>query len=574
MTVILFLACGADEPVQVPGAWPVRATDVALEAGFQDVGFGHHQRGRAALAADFDGDGLTDIYLGNPGDTSYVLRNTSAEKGRLSFEPGPTVLEGALAWGGAVGDVDNDGDADLFVAAGGNEAVELDRLFLNATEGARMAFAEVSGAAGIEGPQVGGSPAPWTSTGAALVDADRDGWLDIFVNSFWVAGSSDPDVWRAKNLLWHNQGDGTFREVGGEVGFVTEQKTMNSTWLDLDLDGDLDLFENNFTSDNHLFVNQLVETGGLGFEDRTAALSLAGSDLRYPERSFSSAAADLNRDGYPDLVVFVRPYEPEESPHQSGHTVFLNVEGRGFVDLTDEMGLNDPFVNWDGPARGDGVMGSQVGDLNLDGIPDVFVGNGTPKNGTVNALYLSTGELRRVRVDGARIAVPRYRNATDLIDGAAPPADGIDAAPYPYRTHGTLILDLDRDGVPELAVSNGGPGRMPDRVREPNRLFVFDYDEDPAWWHLGLEGDGKAVNTSAIGSRVTVTVERDRDGARWFVRRWLQGGSGFAANSGLELLFGLADADRIVDVEVVWPDGHIERRGPQNLRERVVWSRR
>ncbi|MEO0603999.1 MAG: CRTAC1 family protein, partial [Myxococcota bacterium] len=554
MIVAFALACRPPlDVVQTPGEPPRAVTDVALEAGFQDLVFGHHQRGRAALAADFDRDGFTDVYLGNPGDTSYVLRNTSAETGQLSFAPGPVIAREVLAWGGAVGDLDNDGDVDLFVAAGGNEAVELDRLFLNVSDPKGLAFVDVSAEAGIQGPvQTGAVPAPWTSTGANLVDADNDGDLDVFVNSFWVRGSSDPRVWRAQNLLWRNDGAGAFTQVGAEVGFDTQQKTMNSTWLDVDLDGDLDLFENNFQSENHLFVNRMAETGRLSFEDRTAAWSIDG-DLRYPHRSFSSATADLNRDGYPDLVCFVRPYEPDDSPHRSGHIVFLNVEGRGFVDLTEHMGLNDPFVNWTGPAVGDGVMGSQVGDLNLDGIPDLFIGNGTPANGTVNALYLSTGELRVRRVDGVSVAVPQYRDATALVDVPAPQTGGIDYAPYPYRTHGTVIVDFDQDGVPELAVNNGGPGRMPTTVREPNRLFVFDFDVRPAWWHVTLEGDGERVNRSAIGARVTVTVERDRDGASWIVRRWLQGGSGFAANEGLELLFGLADADRIVDVEVVWP---------------------
>lgn len=578
MFLALLLGCQSSPPgtpdgppvVATPGAWPLSVTDVALEAGFQDTVFGHHQRGRATLGADYDGDGFTDVYLGNPGDTSYILRNTSGETGRLSFEPGPVLAEGALAWGGATGDLDNDGDVDVFIAAGGNEAVEHDQLLEN--EGA-WSFVNRSRTAGIEGPRwIDQAPAPWTSTGANLVDADADGWLDIFVNSFWVLGSSDPEVWRAKNLLWRNQGDGTFTQVGQDVGFTTELKTMNSTWLDFDLDGDFDLFENNFTADNHFFVNQLAETGTLSFVDATAEVSLAGTDLRYPERSFSSAAADFNRDGYEDLVAFVRPYDPEESPHRSGHILFLNVEGRGFVDLTEETGLNQPFVNWDGRARGDGVMGSQVGDLNLDGIPDVFVGNGTPANGTRNALYLSTGELREIEVDGVSLAVPQFRNADHLVDVPSVEPEGINAAPYPYRTHGSLILDFDQDGIPELAVNNGGPGRMSDIVREPNRLFTFEYEVEPSWWHLTLVGDGVRVNRSAIGARVSVTVERDHDGARWMQRRWIHGGSGFAANEGLELLFGLGDADRIVEVEVVWPDGVTERLGSQALRKRVVWT--
>lgn len=552
-----------DDLVQMDLGRPLRVRDIAAEAGFQDVAFGEFKRGRACLTADFDNDGWPDVYVGNPEDSSHILLNTTAADGRLSFRQGPAVSAEGIYWGGAVGDLDNDGDVDLFVSGGGNEAYRYDELFVNRlVEDGALNLVRLGRQLGVRGPATedGKDMIRTASANARMVDVDQDGWLDIFVNSYLLPGR-DGDNWAGRNLLWRNNRGTGFQEASEQVGLTTERSTMNSVWFDPDLDGDMDLYENNHRDPNALWRNFLAEEGEVRFNNITPDDALAGGAMRFPIRSFASAAADFNRDGYEDLFVFVRPVEPASSAFLDGHVLFLNDQGRGFVEVARFTGLNMPFVNWFRDHAVDGVMGGQLGDLNVDGIPDVWIGQGRPADGTENLLFLSTGALERVVLeDGRSVVVPKYENASDLIAFPAPedPAVELPYPPYPYRTHGTCIVDFDRDGVPEMAVTNGGASGWPDVVQEPNRLFQFEYEQPRRWLRVELEGDGRRVNRSAIGTRVTLTVHRDTDGATWTHRRWLYGGNGFSATSGLDLFFGLGDATRVSRIEVAWPDGQLD----------------
>ena len=111
--------------------YQTRAIDTALKTSFQDTFGGHHKRGRALLAADFDLDGRLDFYVGNPGDKSFILRNTPTSDGGYQFVYVQTLLEGDLAWGGGTSDFDNDGDYDIFITCGANEGIGFDYMFRN-----------------------------------------------------------------------------------------------------------------------------------------------------------------------------------------------------------------------------------------------------------------------------------------------------------------------------------------------------------------------------------------------------------------------------------------------------------
>ncbi len=563
-------------PVQMALGGPVEVRDIALEAGFQDFEGGILKRGRSCFAADFDNDGRTDVFIGNPGDPSHLLLNRSPEPGTVRFRQGPLLSQSGLYWGGAVGDLDNDGDVDLFLSGGGNEGPFFDEILANQlVERGELFFLSAGALAGVRGPELDGRVVPHASANARMLDVDADGWLDIFVNSYLRSFRNGP--WKGRNLLWRNRQGRGFDEVSVQTGLTTEWSTMNSVWFDPDDDGDFELFESNFRGPNALWRNFLVDEGALRFTNITSDPSLAGGRMREPVRAFASATADFNRDGFDDLLVFVRPVEPEGSAFLDGHALFLNLGGQGFAEVARFTGLNQPFVNWRRDHAVDGVMGGQVGDLNVDGIPDVWIGQGRPADGTRNLLFLSTGELQRITTeDGLPLVVPKFENASDLIDVPAPedPDNGITYPPYPYRTHGTCIVDFDQDGVPELAVTNGGPAAWPDQVREPNRLFSFTYPQPRRWVRIELEGDGVRVNRSAIGARVTLTVERSRDGAEWLHRQWLHGGNGFSATSDLALFFGLGDATTVSSAKVRWPDGTVEEWGPlaMDRRHRFVYA--
>lgn len=559
----------------------IQVTDIGLQSRFQDTFFGHHKRGRALVAADFNLDGRVDFYAGNPGDESFVMVNMVGPGGQTVFRSVQTLLVGELAWGAAAADYDNDGDYDLFITTGGNETVGFNYLFKNQfLETGRLRFANVTGQAGVRGPipPGGGSPIQVRNANAVWGDYDRDGDVDVFVNvnrlgSFlgepdalrpgagevsndcadpgppppaprFLAGGTPADgaePEEGRNILWRNNGDGTFTDVTDAVGLgVTFRPTRHSTFFDFDNDGDIDLYENNMDDFNVLWRNNLVEAGSAVFEDVTVAMSLPGEDLRYPYGSFASCSADFNQDGWEDLIVFKRG--PTDGELYPGHALFLNQAGTGFYNAAELAALNNPYQ----PEQG--VMGCMVGDVDADSVPDVYVGNGGPEGGQYDQLYLS---------DSLPGATPRFVNRTDLIDFPAPEQPGIVYPPYPYRTHGTAFVDVDGDGVLEIAVSNGGTAAGPDTVREPNRLFQLDLPGSVRYLKVRPVGDGVAVSRDAIGTRFALTVSR-AGSPPWTLYRTLFGGSCFSAQNGFEVHFYLGAADTLHELLVTWPDGQRE----------------
>jgi hypothetical protein len=302
-----------------------------------------------------------------------------------------------------------------------------------------------------------------------------------------------------------------------------------------------------------------METGELQFTDVTSAYSLGEGLLTAPTAAFAAAVSDLNNDGFTDLVVFNRPSgdcseytEAEEGLAEFGHAIFINHNGEGFVEVTSHTGLNDPF------EMISGVMGASVMDLDADGIPDVFIGNGGPAIGQHDQLFLSAG-LQTVEIEGVGdVVVPVYDNMTHLINFPVEEVEGRFYPPYPYRTHGTCITDFDGDGLPELAVTNGGPEFMPDFVQEPNRLFQLTYANGaPNWLKIRVEGDGESVHRDAFHTRLAVTVENEA-GESWTVREVYFASNGFSVQHGRDVFFGLRDGQTITQIEVIWPNQEIE----------------
>ena len=519
----------------------MRVRDRALVSGFQDYSDNHYRRGRSIIADDFDGDGRVDYFVGNPADESIVFRNLGLRDGVVKFGPALVLLEGDLAFVASGSDYDNDGDLDLFVGCGGREGACFDFLFRNDSTPGHISFTDVSIQAGIRGPAPEGFPLGLPTAGGTWGDYDLDGDQDLFVS---VNGRE------YRKVLWANNGDGTFTDAtslthldgddspDGEPTPLDRFYFQNSTWIDVDNDGDLDLFVNNAWGPNFLWKNLLVEQGQALFVEATSDFSLPGEDLHYPVSSFASAVADFNNDGWQDLMLFA-----SSSVGANGNGLYLNHRGQGFWNAASMAGVNT--------ENGETVdaMGCQVADLNGDGIPDLAIGTGVPGIGKKNRLLLSE------RMTGA---TPLFADASHLIDFEA--SHGIDPTlppdpeipPYPYRTHGIVAADFDGDGRLDLGMVNGGKAADPAIVREPNRLFDFAGQGFARTFRVRLEGNGISDSRDAIGSRAYVEIKGPEGLRRVF--QTVLGGSGFSSQNERTLTFGLG-SDRVSRLAILWSSG-------------------
>jgi enediyne biosynthesis protein E4 len=568
MWIAAVLACTDDGAVHIPapGGSPelVAAADVGVSSKYEGLFFGHYNRGRAAVALDVDNDGDLDEISGNPGDVTYLVRNVSPVVGEFAFEAGQVFADDEdlqAWWGGTAADYDNDGDQDVFIAFGGNDQLGTDRFLRNDLladrSNADAPFSEVADQIGIGFVSPGGDALRTYTMGSVFFDADLDGWLDVYGATLILPediGTTTPEEGLGLELLYRNLGDGTFDEVGYDVGLTSQRSSRNPSVLDFDRDGDFDIFEANFLGGSILWQNDLRETGTLSFRDVTQQRSLGGGDLSFPQvgSTFCTLASDLNNDGYEDLISFRRgakdePDEPEV--HDIGHLLWINVQGTGFVEVASHTTLNHTFYFRD---HDNGVMGCQHGDLDADGFPDIIIGTGSPLAGGPHQLYLST-ERTEVDIPGVGVVVvPQFEDVSHFLD-----VSGLDSA-YPYRGHGTTVADYDGDGLPELGLHHGGPMYLvpDDAMQEPNQLFVFEYSSPPHWLRVALRGDGVSVNRDGVGAVVQVHVNRDTEPDLYEVRHT---GEGFGSQNDPVLFFGLGESDQVDWVEVTWPDGVVHR---------------
>ncbi len=215
------------------------------------------------VTGDFDGDHLPDLYVANDGEVNHLWLNQGARNdGWVTFLDEAMLAGCALNAGGraeasmgvVAGDVDNDGDLDLFLA---HLTRETNTFYQNDGRGL---FTDATAAAGLGAPSL-----PFTSFGAGFFDYDNDGWLDLFVASGAVVlipelvARGDPFPLHQTNQLFHNLGGGRFAEVTAEAGEVFElsEVSRSAAFGDVDNDGDVDVLVMNVAAPARLLVNQV-----------------------------------------------------------------------------------------------------------------------------------------------------------------------------------------------------------------------------------------------------------------------------------------------------------------------------
>ena len=459
----------------------------------------------AAVLEDFDGDGDLDVMIASQGADDHLRYFRNDGDGTFTERTEAAGLEG-LAGGLKLeqADYDNDGDVDVLVLRGGWQAYGIpNSLLRNDGDGT---FTDVTERAGLL------SYHP-TQT-AAWGDADNDGDLDLFVGN-----ETDPSPTSLSHptAYYRNDGDGTFTEASAATGLSMEAYVKGAVWGDVDDDGRLDLYVSILGDANRLYRNAGPSGDGTWtFEEVAAEAGVAG-----PARSFGADFLDYDDDGDLDLFVASLGVTPSMSASEilgigqpSQTPVLYRNRGDGsFAEVTAEVGLDRPVM----------VTGSNHGDLDGDGYPDLLLGTGGPD---MRALF-PTRAFRNVGGE-------RFEDVTA--------AAGVG---HVGKGGGVSFGDVDNDGDQDVYVVYGGAYEG-DVFR--NALY-----ENPGHGHgwLTLRLEGREANRSGVGARIRVVVETPEGEEREIHQRAGTGAS--FGSSSLQQEIGLGDAESVRSVRIRWP---------------------
>ena len=353
-----------------------------------------------------------------PGQTGVVTTNDYADP-KMWWELNHEFENGAIGTGVAIGDYDGDGRPDIFVAS----KTESCRLFRNLGD---YRFEDVTEKAGVGDP---GAAARIWKQGATFVDVNNDGALDIYVCRF-----------NAPNLLYLNQRDGTFREMGHAYGLDVKDACSMAAFCDYDRDGWLDVFvsvnllnysAHPFGQCGYLFHNNRNGT----FSDVTAQAGIAGE-----AQTHSAMWWDYDNDGWPDLYVSSDFSPPDRLYHNNRDGMFTNV--------IDRVVPHTPFSS----------MGADLGDVNNDGLIDLLVTDmATTTHEKDQRQMVNSRILAGDPPEGSSAAPQIYHSCLYLNTGTGRCMEaaflaGVAATDWTWSPR---FEDLDNDGRLDLFVTNG-----------------------------------------------------------------------------------------------------------------------
>ena len=565
-TEVTAAALGASDSFRRQLDVPLDAWSASLDSVLARDSNGHH----GVSVGDADGDGLDDLYLAQPAGLPNRLYRA---RGDGSFEDatesaGLAVLDDTAQ--SLFADVDNDGDQDLVLSTG-----TLPFLFVNDGHGR---FTYVTDAFRFERPPQG------SLMSIAMADYDRDGFLDLYlcVYSYSYGAGEDkagtPAPYHdARNgppaVLFRNDGHGRFVDVTREAGLAASNDRYHfaAAWADYDGDGWIDLLVANDFGTKNLYRNRGRREGKVTFEDVAAEAGVLDHGA-----GMSAAFLDYDNDGLVDIYtgnmwsdngrrVTSNPAFMPQAPaevralyrrHARGNSLFRNRGDGRFEDVT--LQARAEIGRW--------AWSSDALDFDSDGFEDLYVANGmlTRETGPADLdgffwrQVVARSPLTRAPgtpYDDAWRAInqlliddsiaSRQRNVLLRNDGRGGFDDVSGAVGLDLDQDGRsyAVLDLDRDGDPDLAV-------MAARQSPQLRLFRNDFEGRRASFALRLVGTES--NRDAIGARVTVETDKLR------LTKRVHAGSGFLSQHSKELLFGLGASERVLKLTVVWPSGRTQ----------------
>jgi hypothetical protein len=474
---------------------------------------------------DYDRDGKPDIFFTNGANIDSLKKDSPKYWNRLFHNNGDGTFTDVTEKAGlkgtgfdvgvAIGDYDNDGFDDLFVAG-----VYRNTLYRNNGDGTFTNVTEKAGMTSHPDQRYG----PLWSVAAAWGDINNDGRLDLFVVNYlsWD-GSKEPDCkYNGKpeychpkfyketpSQLFLNNGNGTFTDISEQAGIRAHPgKGMSAAIADYDNDGLMDIFVTNDKLFNFLYHNkghnrfeEVAFDVGVALPQNGTLISGMGCDFR-----------DLNNDGYPDIALAALQNETFPIYQNIGGGLFEEITSRSKMTI-----LSDPMSGYS----------LNIADFDNDGWKDIFVSRGD---------VASPNMADRIRVDQPN-TVFRNLNGTwaALTDEA-----GFGALP-PRRHRGTAVADFNGDGKLDIVVT---------ALSSPAEIWMNDSPGTSHWVDISLEGTKS--NRNGIGARIKLT-----SGGKAQYNH-MTTASGYASSSSVPVHFGLGAAGKIDEIEIRWPSGTVQ----------------
>lgn len=546
----------------------------------------HYDHGNGIAVADVDNDGRTDILFVTQAGGNELWRNTGGGKFENITARAGVAMTDRVSVAASFADIDNDGDADLYVTAvrTGN------RLFENVGGGAFRDVTEASGT-GHQGH----------SSGAVFFDYDNDGLLDLFLTNVGqytseklrnashdgvdyafhdgysdaFAGHLNPERFE-QSILYRNEGGNRFKDVSEQTGLQDMGWAGDAAAGDINGDGWLDLYVLNMQGDdqyyqNHegkRFVNMGREVfprtswGAMGIKifdwNNDGLMDIFITDMhsdmgenigveREKDKSEVSAAAVVVRGGFG-----TGDESGEDLNHATsiyGNAFFEQQSPGVYKEISDRIGAEN-YWPW----------GLSTGDINADGFQDVFIASSMnfPFRYGVNSVLLNeSGETFRdsefiVGVEPRRDGLTALRWFTLDCDGekdarvwnwdsACGDRSGLVEIWGAMGTRASVIFDLDNDGDLDIVTNEFNS--------EPMVLMNNLTSVSPKTRYLKVSLKGTTSNRSGLGARVELKTDADT-----YVQV-MDGKSGYLSQSSMPLYFGLGDAGKVEKIRVLWPSG-------------------
>ena len=545
LILILSLACNSSEPTErVRPLTEIQFTDISPSSG---VSF-KHANGKSGryyfietVASgggfiDYDGDGDLDIYLLNGTDIpgfepeeplSNVLYRNNGDGTFIDVtEESGVGNEGGYGMGLAVADYDNDGDDDLFLTNFGENV-----LYRNNGDGT---FTDATLQTRLTTPRN-----PMFSTSAAFVDYDRDGHLDLFVCGYVdftfesnkrcvrdnIRSYCDPDVYNGvADLLFHNNGDGTFTDVSAAAGIANpEGKGLGVVCGDYDGDGWPDIFVANDRTPDFLYHNN----GDGTFTDEALLSGVAYGEDGIARAGMGADFGDYDHNGSPDIYVTNFSMEP--------NSLFRNNANGTFTETTFGAGVGNPTLTFL-------AFGTAFFDYDNDGWLDLFAANGhvidNVEKFDQSVTYAETNQIFRNNRDG------RFTDVSDRL-----------GAPFQVRRvhRAAAFGDMDNDGDIDVLVTNVN-GR-PELLRN---------DGGNQQHSLLIGAVGNRSNRNGIGAQITVVAGDLRQ------HKEVRTTYSFMSSNDARVHFGLGAYTAVDSIIVDWPSGVQDRLADIHADQRIT----